>query len=99
LDLYGRGGETSGPTSDCLQLTRRRLEEVRKELDRAAADLQAMVEDRLAVADGIGRDDPQRARAMYQAVIELYGEKPWAAPSVRRARAALEGLLPEATKD
>jgi broad specificity phosphatase PhoE len=41
-----------------------------------------------------GRDQarssaPQRAKAMYRAAIELYGDKPWAAAAVRRAREAL----------
>jgi serine/threonine-protein kinase len=95
LDLYDHRAELSGPTGECLQLTRRRLEQVRQELDRAAADLQSTVEEQLAEADQLRGADPQRARAMYQAVIELYAAKPWAAQSVRRARSALESLPPQ----
>ena len=46
---------------------------------------------------GVGLDwaeqpttDPDRAAAMYRAVIELYQDKPWAADAVRRARGHLD---------
>jgi len=33
--------------------------------------------------------DPDEAEAMYRAAIELYGDKPWAAEAVERARTKL----------
>jgi hypothetical protein len=57
--------------------------------DRAKAQL-GPLEERLKSADELRESDPERARAMYRAVVELYGDKPWAAEPVRRAREALE---------
>ena len=49
-----------------------------------------MLQDRLDAADALRKSEPERAKAMYRAVVELYGEKPWAADAVRRARDALQ---------
>ena len=53
------------------------------------ADQLDMLREHLAAADAMRQSEPERARAMYQAVIELYGDKPWAAEAVGRARKAL----------
>ena len=34
--------------------------------------------------------DPEAARQIRQAVVQLYGEKPWAAPLVERAKTGLK---------
>jgi serine/threonine-protein kinase len=90
LDLYDQRGSVSGPIGQCLQLTRRRLEQVDQELGPAADDLRGTVEERLARADQLRQADPARAGAMYRAIITLYADKPWAAEAVGHARAALE---------
>ena len=43
----------------------------------------------LAEADRLRATDPARARAIYEAVIELYADKSWAADAVRHAQKAL----------
>jgi ElaB/YqjD/DUF883 family membrane-anchored ribosome-binding protein len=63
------------------QLRQEEAEHTREQLD--------LLQQRLDVADQARSSDPQRARAMYRAAIELYGDKPWAAAAVRRAREAL----------
>ena len=45
---------------------------------------------RLNAADALRQSEPDRAEAMYRAIVELYGNKPWAADVVRRARNALK---------
>jgi hypothetical protein len=89
LDLYNHRADISGPTGQCLELARRRLEQLEELVRRSTADHLAMVEDRLDRAERLRQTDPQRARAMWQAVVELYAEKPWAADAVRRARESL----------
>lgn len=42
-----------------------------------------MIQDRLSAADALQSSDPNRAEAMYRAVVELYGQKPWAAEPVK----------------
>jgi hypothetical protein len=89
IDLYDHRPATSGPTGQCLELARRRLEQLRRQVDPEAAARLDMLQDRLDAADELRPTEPDRARTMYQAVVELYADKPWAAEAVGRARAAL----------
>jgi serine/threonine-protein kinase len=89
VDLYAEPGNDAGPTGQCLVLARRRLAELRESLAKQAAGERALVEERLDAADALRSRSPQTARAMYQAVMELYAGKPWAAAIVGRARKAL----------
>ena len=89
VNLYEQAGD-SGPTGQCLIAARRRLAELHKEVDERAKAQLGPLEERLTSADELRESDPERARAMYRAVVELYGDKPWAAEPVRRARQALE---------
>jgi len=54
-------------------------------------DLQA-VSARLDQADRLRAEQPERARAVYRAVVELYEDEAWAAEAVRRASRALGEL-------
>jgi hypothetical protein len=89
VDLYDQPGGRSGPTADYVALARRRLERLREQMDKQAAGYQAVLGDRLEEAQRLAGKDPARARAMWQATIELYAEKPWAAAMVAAARRAL----------
>jgi len=89
IDLYENRTDLSGPTGQCLQLARRRLEEFQRQLARSAADHLALLQDRLDRADELARTDPARAQAIRKAVVDLYGGKAWAAEPVRRAQKAL----------
>jgi len=89
VDLYDHGHEISGPASRCLELARRRLGQLDEQIGAGIVSRLANVEKIMDQADGLMKTDPQRARKMYNAVLELYGEKPWAAEAVRRAREAL----------
>ncbi|MFW5692788.1 MAG: serine/threonine protein kinase [Thermoguttaceae bacterium] len=91
LALYGQE-EASGPTGLCLELARRRLDEVRQQLADDARQHLALLEERLQAAARKQADQPGEARRIYEAVVELYDEKPWAADAVRRAREGLNQL-------
>jgi hypothetical protein len=88
--LYGEGSAQAGPTGQCLELARRQLARLKQQADAPAAEQLSLVLGRLRQADRLLQADPARAKNMYQAVIELYGNKPWAADAVRHARSALE---------
>ncbi|MEN6458169.1 MAG: serine/threonine-protein kinase [Thermoguttaceae bacterium] len=92
VNLYDRPGAENQPTGQCLTLVRRRLADLRQELAKQSAQQLETLGDRLTAADALRTKDPARARKMYEAVIELYGEKAWAEPAVRRAREALTKL-------
>lgn len=90
VDLYGRPGRAPGPGQPCLVLVGRRLAQLREEVQQRQAEQLELLEDRLTEADAMRKTDPTRARAMYQAVVNLYGQKPWADEAVHRALAALQ---------
>ena len=90
VDLYGRpehGGSSSEPF---VVLAKRRLAQLREESRKKAGEQLELLQNRLAAADALRPSDAKRAEAMYRAVIELYGDKPWAADAVGRAREALK---------
>ena len=88
IDLYDRPVGKLGPTGKCLELARRRLKRLRTQLDQQTGRHLELVQDRLDWAEQ-PTTDPNRAAAIYRAVIELYRDKPWAADAVRRARTHL----------
>jgi len=90
IDLYGESQEVLGVDQQCLELAKRRLRQLRRQQDRNAAEQLAEIELLLAEALAARKAEPQRAQAACLAIIELYGDKPWAAEVVRRARDALE---------
>jgi serine/threonine-protein kinase len=86
VDLYG------GPEDEEDEWVKLAGEELRRLEKQAAEDIRAdrkVIESQLAEADRLATTDPAAARKMRQAVITLYGEKPWAEPLVEQARAAL----------
>ncbi len=91
LALYGQE-EASGPTGLCLELARRRLDEVRQQLADNARQHLALLEERLRAAAQRQDEQPGEARRIYEAILELYDEKPWAADAVRQAREGLSQL-------
>jgi serine/threonine-protein kinase len=90
VDLYQNSAETAGPTVDCLTLARRRLQQLKKNVEEFAPEQLDIIEKHLDQADTLLATDPKRSQSMYRAVIELYSDKPWAADAVRRAQSALD---------
>jgi len=92
IDLYGRETDPSGPTAQCLELAQRRLAKIEEEATQVDADYRALVQSRIELADTLADSNPTEAKKMYEAVVELYSTKPWAADAVRHAREALGRL-------
>jgi serine/threonine-protein kinase len=86
IELYGHESDDSGPTGQCLELARRRLAQLEEELNSTTVDHLALIASRLDEAEKLRASNPEKAKSMFEAVIELYAEKPWAADAVRRAR-------------
>ena len=89
INLYDDSARQPDEIEYSLKLARRELERLREEVRRHAADDLRMLETRLKRAAELGQSDPPAARRIWQAVIDLYGSKPWAAKPVDTARAAL----------
>jgi len=91
VDLYGGQEGAAADAAPCMELARRRLEQLRRQIARDVPPQVRLVETRLALAEQLRASDPQRARTICRAVVDLYGDKPWAADLVARARQSLEG--------
>jgi serine/threonine-protein kinase len=89
IDLYAGQSDSSLPASNCVELARRHLKQVQHEIADITAEQLPQLQDRLDRADELNAREPDRAAAMYHAMVELYSSKPWAAPAVERAKAAL----------
>jgi eukaryotic-like serine/threonine-protein kinase len=92
IDLYKQSAETETKISECLTLAQRRLDKLKQEVRKYAPEQLEVLQKRLDEADSLAASDPKRAQNMYRAAIELYGDKPWAADAVSRARTALDKL-------
>lgn len=94
VDLHQDRTDPSGPDGQCLELARRQLERLRQQLARSSVESLAEIEDRLQRADELSKTNPEVARSILQALVELYEEKSWAADAVRLARQRLAALKP-----
>jgi len=94
VDLYEQPNRDAGPNEMCLILAQRRLTQLRKEVENRSDEQLPLLQDRLDAADALRKSHPEQAKKMYRAVVELYGEKPWAADAVHRARKALKTPSP-----
>jgi hypothetical protein len=74
----------------CVQLAVRQLELLRDDLTRQVPRQLAAVRERLAAADRLAETDPRLAAEMYRAIIDLYGDRAWAAEVVAEAQQRLE---------
>jgi len=92
VDLHKDRTDPTGPDGQCLELARRQLSRLRQQVARSSVESLAEVEDRLRRAEEFRHSDPQTARLMWQSLVELYQDKPWAAEAVAKARHALREL-------
>jgi serine/threonine-protein kinase len=89
IDVYDDDSTDSDVTRHYVKLARQQRDRVQKQIDSYAPEGRKLVESRIARAAEVAADNPTLARRIYRGVIELYGEKPWAADLVAQARAAL----------
>ena len=90
IDLFQSPADE--PNWRCIQLAKRRLSEFRQQYESQSREQLTLVEHHVEQADALRKTDPQRAKAVYHAVIVLYHDKAWAKDAVRRAQAALGKL-------
>jgi serine/threonine protein kinase len=91
VDLYdGDATEQPATTRQCLNLAKRKLEKLRKDVAAYSQEHRDRISAQLDRADTIASDDPKTAQKIWRAVIELYDGKTWATDLVDQARAKLE---------
>jgi hypothetical protein len=92
LDVYGAMPNPPESTTQFLELTRRKLAQLRDQSQRDAPDYLASIDRSLREAERLRAKDPAKAQAIWSGIVELYADKPWAAERVGRAQAALRTL-------
>jgi serine/threonine-protein kinase len=73
-------------------LAERHLDKLRKLLERQAGEQFPKLQERLRTAIGLETADRAKAARMYEALINLYGDEPWAEAVVKEARTRLGQL-------
>jgi eukaryotic-like serine/threonine-protein kinase len=89
VDLFEGRAENSAAELRCIELARRRIDELGKRSDLLHKELLTAVKKSLDRADELAKSDPQRATKIRKAVVNLWSGKSWADEAVQRARAAM----------
>ena len=90
VSVHGSAGSQEQRVQQVLQVARRQLAQLdRQALEQSSAYL-AVIDRSLKRAGELKAEDPAGARAIWRSIITLYGDKPWAAARVQKAREALQ---------
>jgi serine/threonine-protein kinase len=92
IRLYGTSEKPADPDDRrllCVQLAQRQLVRLREDASRLATRQLSAVRERLAIADRLAKKNPDEARPIYQAIVDLYGNEPWATAVVAEAKQRL----------
>lgn len=108
IDLYqavatGSQGRSEGPMAsrdaatdatylDLVTLATQQVERLRLEIDRKAMAHRELLEARMREASRLRGSDPAKAMRIWQGVVRLYGDKPWARDLVMQARSELTAM-------
>ncbi len=68
-----------------LVLARKQIEELALRVDQQAASQLPLLQKRFEVAVKLQLTQPKQAAKMYQAIVDIYGNQPWAKPVVEEA--------------
>ncbi len=94
IDVYDDGQSGPETTRHWVKLARQQRTLLQNRIGKYVAEGRKLVESRLEKAEEIAAENPTAARKIYQGIIELYDDKPWAAELVGRAKTAL-GTSPD----
>jgi hypothetical protein len=89
VDLFSSRNENSPTELRCIELAKRRVDELGKQSEQQHKEMLLAVKRGLDRADELAKSDPQQAAKIRRAVIKLYSGKSWADEAVARARSAL----------
>jgi serine/threonine-protein kinase len=78
----------------CIELARKQLERLEKIAEQTAAEHRQTLRQRLDAADALRDDDPNTAREIWQGLVSLYQDQPWAAEAVAEAQKRLQETSP-----
>ena len=79
-------------TSLMLRLARQQADRLAERVEQRSSTQLPFLEERLQNARDLAKSDPASARKVCQALIDLFGDRPWARPAVEQAEAVLSEL-------
>jgi serine/threonine protein kinase len=94
VDVYGSAKEVGDnalqrkTNQQCIDLARKQMERLQNTNDKTNAGQRKLIQEQLMRADELQKSDPIAAAKIYRGLIELYGNKPWAADLVKQAEKA-----------
>ncbi len=95
LALYPDVGDAEDVVKPFLVLAERKLADLREAIDLQASEQLPQLDERLRTARGMETVDLAKAAAMYRALVNLYGDEPWAHRVVATAQRRLRELSGE----
>ncbi len=97
VDVYDDGKQNSEAARHYVRLAKLQRKKLQARVSRYVEDGRALLATRLKKAASLSTDNPANARKIYRGIVELYGDKPWAADLVRQAQEALQQSTPQQT--
>lgn len=94
IQLYGEQEKAPIKTRhrQIVELARKQVPRWELQLSETSEGHTEMLEERLAMAEGFRRIQPDKAISIWQGIITLYLDKPWAVKHVQTARSALQSM-------
>lgn len=92
LSLFGTWPDSSRTTKRILALAHRQRSNAALSVRDAGTDDLKFIESRLAIAADLRDEDPQAARDIYRGILEIFGDRSWAAEIVDEVRGLLSTL-------
>ena len=93
VDVYGSAKEIGTKplrqhtNQQCIDLARKQIERLQSANEKTNAEQRKLIQEQLARAARLQKTDSAAAEKIYRGLVELYGNKPWAADLVKQARA------------
>lgn len=92
VDVYDDGPQNSDTTRRYVTLAEQQLARLQPRVEKYIKDGKLLIRSRLEKADSLAPTKADAARRIYQGVVELYHNKPWAHDLVEQARAGLRSV-------
>jgi serine/threonine-protein kinase len=95
LVLYSpseNGPQLNEDQRTCLTLAERELSKLKARIEKSAAEQLPAIRERARTARALEGSSPEKAAAMYRALIDLHGDDSWATPVIDQVKVQLEAL-------
>jgi serine/threonine-protein kinase len=97
IDLFDSNDqERSAEVSACIKLAQEQLARLDRDLRVQREAYIALIENRLSEARSISATNPEKAAKILKAIIDVFGDKPWAAAQTEQANRQLAIMLESA---